>query len=260
MAAKCYTWWLYFFYVMSLMDEQEVFMPYVGSNSRLNVATGVAEIIPLTESLETEYSNKIFKANLLFWRESTGLLYLSDGVNSLSHLDPVTKDALDALNAHINDTDMHIDADLKSRIQSALANISALSSNVNTLSDSVGTHLNDSNIHVPASVIASTYATKQELAALNGTSGVYVTREELEEHTLDPDIHVSSTTIADTYATKQEVEALGDVYTTKTSFNNHVNNANVHITAADKALIESIGDSASISSANLDDMLVSLYS
>lgn len=235
-------------------------MPYVGSNEHLNTVTGVAEIIPLTESLEAEYSNKIFKANLIFRKESTGLLYLSDGVNSLANLNPVTKDVLDALTLHINDTNVHVDADLKSRILSTLSNVSTLSNTVLTLSDNVSTHLNDSSIHVSASSIASTYATKQELAAITGASGVYVTKEELEEHTLDPDIHVSSTVIADTYATKQEVAALDDTYADKTVLTNHINDNDKHITTADKTLIASIRDGARVSDADLDAMLASLYS
>ena len=193
-------------------------MPYVGSNEHLNVVTGVTEIIPLTEPLEAEYNNKIFKANLLIWKESTGLLYLSDGVNSLAHLSAITDRVLDALNVHIDDTNLHIDADLKSRILSALENVSILSNTVSTLSDNVSTHINDSSIHVASNVISSTYATKQEVAALN------------------------------------------TVYTTITDFNNHATDTNIHITAEDKALIASLNDNTSVTTADLDSMLVNLYS
>jgi hypothetical protein len=235
-------------------------MPYVGSKEQLNGVTGIAAIIPLTESLETEYSNKIFKANFLFWKESTGLIYRSDGVKSLAHLDDVTITVTDALNAHATDTNLHVDADLKSRIVSTLDNVATLSNTVNTLSANVDTHLNDTDIHVSANYISSTYATKQELAAITGVSGTYVTVDQLEAHTTDPDLHPSGAMIASTYATKEEVADLADVYATTTDLGTHANNTDIHISAADRAAISSIADSASISAVDLDDMLISLYS
>lgn len=54
-------------------------MPYVGSKEQLNTLTGVAEIIYLTESLESEYANKIFKANLFLRKNQLAYSILAMG-------------------------------------------------------------------------------------------------------------------------------------------------------------------------------------
>lgn len=203
-------------------------MPYVGSKEQLNTLTGVAEIIYLTESLESEYANKIFKANLFFKKESTGLIYLSDGVKSLSQLDPITADVLNALIAHQEDTNLHIDAELKAQINATIANVATLVGGSYDITDTLDNHINNADIHVSSDTLARTYATKQELEAL--------------------------------YATKQDLNELSSAYATAEAFNNHVSDNNVHITAADRAVLSGLSSAQALTDAELDDFLVGIYS
>lgn len=204
-------------------------MPYVGSKGQLNTLTGVAEIIYLTESLESEYANKIFKANLFFKKESTGLLYLSDGVKPLSQLDPITADVLNALIAHQEDTNLHIDAELKTKINDTIANVATLVGGSYDITDTLNNHINNADIHVSSDTLARTYATKQELESL--------------------------------YATKQDLnELLSSTYATTEAFNNHVSDNNVHITSADRAVLSGLSGTQALTEAELDDFLVGIYS
>ena len=97
-------------------------MTYIGSSSRLNAVVGVTEIIPLTIGLETEYSNKIFKSNLILKKESTGLLYITDGVTQLSALPSVTDEVANYLNQHIADNTIHITPELTEQLNNATVN------------------------------------------------------------------------------------------------------------------------------------------
>lgn len=206
-------------------------MTYVGSSSRLNAVVGVAEIISLTIGLETEYSNKIFKANLILKKESTGLLYITDGVTQLSALPSVTDEVANYLNQHIADNTIHITPELTEQLNNATVNVNRLSRVVDDISTNLDSHINNADLHVSAATIASTYATKAELTEVSGiyTSAFDATSEQLNQHANDESIHVSASTISDTYATKEElneqINGIGSVYATKVELTEHVNNA-----------------------------------
>lgn len=195
-------------------------MTYVGSNSRLNAVVGVTEIIPLTIGLETEYSNKIFKSNLILKKESTGLLYITDGVTQLSALPSVTDEVANYLNQHISDNTIHITPELKEQLNNATVNVNRLSRTVDDISTTVESHINNADLHLSAATIASTYATKEELTAVSGIdTSTFATSEQLNQHINDESIHVSASTISDTYATKTElteqINNMGSIYATK---------------------------------------------
>jgi hypothetical protein len=303
-------------------------MTYIGSNSRLNAVKGVAEIIPLTIGLETEYSNKIFKANLIFKKESTGLLYITDGVTQLSALPSVTDEVANYLNQHIADNTIHITPELTEQLNDAIVNVNRLSRLVDDISTTVESHVNNADLHVSAATIASTYATKEELTAVSGIdTSAFATAEQLNQHANDESIHVSASTISDTYATKEElneqingigsiyatkaevngyatndnldtlstsisntyatkaelaehVNNVGDTYATKeevsdlantyatktelsnveTSITDHTTNNEIHLTADDRRLLQSIGNNTQLQSYELDEVITSLYS
>jgi len=207
-------------------------MTYVGSNSRLNAVVGVTEIIPLTIGLEAEYSNKIFKSNLILKKESTGLLYITDGVTKLSALPSVTDEIATYLNQHITDNTIHITPELTEQLNSAVVSVNRLSREVDDISTTINSHINNADLHLSAATIASTYATKAELelAAASGIdTSLFATSEQLNQHIDDESIHVSVSTIADTHATKEEVSALDNIYVTKdelssveTSISDHI--------------------------------------
>src|SRR5574344_872730 len=105
---------------MSLTTWRKILvMTYVGSNNRLNTVVGVTEIISLNIGLETEYSNKIFKSNLIIKKESTGLLYITDGVTQLSVLPSVTDEVANYLNQHISDNTIHITPEVTEQLNNA---------------------------------------------------------------------------------------------------------------------------------------------
>ena len=164
-------------------------MTYIGSSNRLNTVKGVTEIIPLTIGLETEYSNKIFKANLILKKESTGLLYITDGVTQLSALSSVTDEVANYLNQHIADNTIHITPELTEQLNDATVNVNRLSREVGDISTTVNSHINNADLHVSAATIASTYATK----------------EELDEYATSGDLNDISALISITYATKDEL-------------------------------------------------------
>ena len=243
-------------------------MTYVGSNSRLNAVVGVTEIIPLTIGLETEYSNKIFKSNLILKKESTGLLYITDGVTKLSALPSVTDEVATYLNQHITDNTIHITPELTDQLNSAVVNVNRLSREVDDISTTINSHINNADLHLSAATIASTYATKAELAAASGIdTSLFATSEQLNQHIDDEFIHVSASTIADTYATKEEVSDLDNIYATKdelnsvkTSISDHTTNDEIHLTSDDRELLQSIGNNTQLPIYELDEIIVSLYS
>ena len=98
-------------------------MAYIGSKDRLNSVVGVSEIIPLTTGLETEYGNKIFKANLIFKKESTGLLYISDGVTTLAALPAITDNVSTIINQHISNNNIHLTPEAATTVTNAINNL-----------------------------------------------------------------------------------------------------------------------------------------
>lgn len=259
-------------------------MTYIGSNNRLNAVIGVAEIIPLTIGLETEYSNKIFKANLIFKKESTGLLYITDGVTKLSALPSVTDEVATYLNQHIADNTIHITPALTEQLNSATVNINRLSRTVDGISTNLDSHINNADLHVSAATIASTYATKEELSAVSGIdTSVFATSEQLNQHINDESIHVSASTISNTYATKEEIaghlNTIKDTYATKeevagqlnayatktelnsveTSISNHATDNERHLTSDDRKLLQSMNNTQ-LPNYELDEIIISLYS
>src|SRR5574344_2109480 len=277
-------------------------MTYVGSNNRLNAVIGVAEIISLTIGLETEYSNKIFKSNLMIKKESTGLLYITDGVTQLSALPSVTDEVANYLNQHISDNTIHITPEVTEQLNKATVNVNRLSRTVDDISTTVESHINNADLHLSAATRASTYATKEELTAVSGIDySVFVTSAQLNQHANNESIHVSASTISDTYATKAEltehitnadstyatkyeVSALADTHVTKseliehitnadntyatkekvniveTSITNHESNSTIHISAAERKALESVGDNTPLNSSELDEIITSFYS
>ena len=259
-------------------------MTYIGSNNRLNAVIGVAEIIPLTIGLETEYSNKIFKANLIFKKESTGLLYITDGVTKLSALPSVTDEVATYLNQHIADNTIHITPALTEQLNSATVNINRLSRTVDGISTNLDSHINNADLHVSAATIASTYATKEELSAVSGIdTSVFATSEQLNQHINDESIHVSASTISNTYTTKEEIakhlNTINDTYATKeevagqlntyatktelnsveTSISDHATNNEKHLTSEDRKLLQSMNNTQ-LPNYELDEIIISLYS
>lgn len=230
-------------------------MTYVGSNSRLNTVIGVTEIISLTIGLETEYSNKIFKANLILKKESTGLLYITDGVTQLSALPSVTDEVATYLNQHIADNTIHITPELTEQLNNATVNVNRLSRVVDDISTNLDSHINNADLHVSAATIASTYATKDEIDGyatsddLNDISALisitYATKDELTEHVNNA---------GDTYATKTELS------NAETSISDHTANNEIHLTSEDRILLQSIGNNTQLQSYELDDVITSLYS
>jgi hypothetical protein len=198
---------VYFFYAMSLTTGWKILiMTYVGSNNRLNAVIGVAEIISLTIGLETEYNNKIFKSNLIIKKESTGLLYITDGVTQLSALPSVTDEVANYLNQHISDNTIHITPEVTEQLNKATVNVNRLSRTVDDISTTVESHINNADLHLSAATIASTYATKEELIAVSNIDiSTFPTSEQFNQHINDESIHVSASTISDTYATKAEL-------------------------------------------------------
>lgn len=260
-------------------------MTYVGSSNRLNTVKGVAEIIPLTISLETEYSNKIFKSNLILKKESTGLLYITDGVTPLSALQSVTDEVANYLNQHISDKTIHITPEVTEQLNTAIVNVNRLSRTVEDISTTVESHINNADLHLSAATIASTYATKEELTAVSNIDiSTFATSEQLTQHTNDESIHVSASTIASTYATKEELtgqlNTIEDTYATKnevtgqlnayatkaelnsveTSITDHITNNEVHLTSEDRKSLQSIGNNTQLHSYELDEIITSLYS
>ena len=230
-------------------------MTYIGSNSRLNAVVGVTEIIPLTIGLETEYSNKIFKANLILKKESTGLLYITDGVTQLSELASVTDEVATYLNQHVADNTIHITPELTEQLNDATVNVNRLSREVDDISTTVNSHINNADLHLSAATIASTYATKAELTAVSDIdTSAFATSEQLNQHISDESIHVSASTISDTYATKAEVNSV------ETSITDHATNNEIHLTSEDRKLLQSIGNNTRLQSYELDEIIVSLYS
>lgn len=212
-------------------------MTYIGSSNRLNMVKGVAEIIPLTIGLETEYSNKIFKSNLILKKESTGLLYITDGVTQLSALPSVTDEVANYLNQHISDNTIHITPEVTEQLNNATVNVNRLSRTVDDISTTVESHINNADLHLSAATIASTYATKAEVT------------EQLS-------------TIEDTYATKDEVTDQLNTYATsvETSITDHTTNSEIHLTSEDRKLLQSIGNNTQLHSYELDEIITSLYS
>lgn len=243
-------------------------MTYIGSSNRLNTVKGVTEIIPLTIGLETEYSNKIFKANLILKKESTGLLYITDGVTQLSALSSVTDEVANYLNQHIVDNTIHITPELTEQLNDATVNVNRLSREVGDISTNLDSHINNADLHVSAATIASTYATKEELdeyatsGDLNDISALisitYATKDELAEHVNN---------VEDTYATKNELTDRLITYATKaelsnteTSISYHTTNNEIHLTSDDRILLQSIGNNTQLQSYELDEVITSLYS
>lgn len=259
-------------------------MTYIGSNSRLNAVKGVAEIIPLTIGLETEYSNKIFKANLIFKKESTGLLYITDGVTQLSALPSVTDEVANYLNQHIADNTIHITPELTEQLNDAIVNVNRLSRLVDDISTTVESHVNNADLHVSAATIASTYATKDELFATSEQltkhtrdesihvsastiASTYATKEELNEYATSDDLDMLSTSITSTYATKDEVTNQLNTYATKTELNTvdtamvyHTTDNEIHLTSEDRVLLQSIDNNTQLQSYEVDEIITSLYS
>ena len=260
-------------------------MAYIGSKDRLNSVVGVSEIIPLTTGLETEYGNKIFKANLIFKKESTGLLYISDGVTTLAALPAITDNVSTIINQHISNNNIHLTPEAATNVTNAINSVTALTSELTQTANDLASHIANQDLHLSAATIASTYATKAELQALSGVDvNAFVTNEEFDAHVDDASIHVSATTIANTYATKAEladhaassdttyatkaeVSALSLVYATKTNLDSledsvieHVADNEVHLTSSDKSTLQSIRNSNPLQSYELDSIMTSIYS
>lgn len=260
-------------------------MTYTGSTNRLNNVVGVTEIIPLTIGLETEYGNKIFKANLIFKKESTGLFYVTDGVTTLANLPAVTDSVAAVLNQHIANNEIHLTPESSASLTNAINNVAALTRELTQVADDLTAHTTNQDLHLSAATIASTYATKAELQALSGVdTNAFVTRDEFDAHSEDSSIHVNATTIANTYATKSEladqvssnaatyatkteVSALSLVYATKTSVDSvedslieHVTDNDAHLTSSDRAAIRSIRNSTPLQDYELDSVITSIYS
>ena len=200
-------------------------MTYVGSNSRLNAVVGVTEIIPLTIGLETEYSNKIFKSNLILKKESTGLLYITDGVTKLSALPSVTNEVATYLNQHIADSTIHITPELTDQLNSAVVSVNRLSREVDDISITIDSHINNPDLHLSPATISSTYATKEEVSDL-----------------------------VNTYATKIELNSV------ETSISDHTANDEMHLTSEDRRLLRAMGNNTRLQLYELDEIIVSLYS
>ena len=260
-------------------------MAYVGSKDRLNSVVGVSEIIPLTTGLETEYGNKIFKANLIFKKESTGLLYISDGVTTLAALPAITDSVSTIINQHISNNNIHLTSETATNVANAISSVAVLTRELTQVADDLTAHTTNQDLHLSAATIASTYATKAELQALSGVdTNAFITRDEFDAHSEDSSIHVNATTIANTYATKTElanhvsssattyatkteVSALSLVYATKTSLDSvedslieHVADNDAHLTASDRAAIRSIRNSTPLQDYELDSVITSIYS
>lgn len=72
-------------------------MAQPGSNDKLNILPGAAAVIELTLAEETALANKVFPANIIIKKASTGQFYACDGVTTISNInvpinyqDPIT--------------------------------------------------------------------------------------------------------------------------------------------------------------------------
>ena len=167
----------------------------IGSSTKLNSIAGVSQVLQLTNSEKISLANKILPPNILV-RDDAGVLYMTDGINPVSALEPIeaqascdsngnniintyaTKselgdkaDSADLTN-HTGNTDIHVTATDKSNWnakQDALTIETSLNKNSTNLltNGTIATALEDK---LDATGVAAS-ATKLETSRnINGTS------------------------------------------------------------------------------------------
>ena len=167
----------------------------IGSSTKLNSIAGVSQVLQLTNSEKISLANKILPPNILV-RDDAGVLYMTDGINPVSALEPIealasydsngnniidtyaTKselggkaDSVDLTN-HTDNTDIHVTANDKSNWnakQDALTIETSLNKNSTNLltNGTIATALEDK---LDATGVAAS-ATKLETSRnINGTS------------------------------------------------------------------------------------------
>ena len=174
----------------------------IGSSTKLNSIAGVSQVLQLTNSEKISLANKILPPNILV-RDDAGVLYMTDGINPVSALEPIealasydssgnnivntyaTKselgdkaDSVDLTN-HTGNTDIHVTANDKSNWnakQDALTIETVLNKNsTNLLTNGATTAALEDKLDVTG-IAAS--ATKLETSrningtAFNGTSAI----------------------------------------------------------------------------------------
>ena len=60
----------------------------IGSSTKLNSIAGVSQVLQLTNSEKISLANKILPPNILV-RDDAGVLYMTDGINPVSALEPI---------------------------------------------------------------------------------------------------------------------------------------------------------------------------
>lgn len=174
----------------------------IGSSTKLNSIAGVSQVLQLTNSEKISLANKILPPNILV-RDDAGVLYMTDGINPVSALEPIealasydsngnsiidtyaTKselndkaDSVDLTN-HTGNTDIHVTASDKSNWnakQDALTIETSLNKNSTNLltNGTIATALEDKLDTTGVAASATKLETSRNIngTAFNGTSAI----------------------------------------------------------------------------------------